>query len=425
MTTPHSLLRAGAARHLAVATVLDTIGTGVYFTVLPLFLIRSQGLEPNQIGLILTLASACGLIGGPLIGYIADRIALRPTLIVSYLFQFFGAAALPFCQNHTLITTVLCLNTFASEGGRAVRYAVIARLGGSNRVILRAKLRVMTNIGLSVGAALGGFVDQWDNRPVYVAALLINSASFAAAAAVQRLLPRMAALPLEASTVIDNQLEGFGALADPGYLLVAAINGILFLETRVLNLGVPLWIAVHDNLPRWTVSLSFLVNTLLVVALQVRLSRNIRTLNAVGQSWLRAGVMFLVSCTVISLSGALSTCWAVIVLTLAVALHTCGEIWHMAGSFEAALSLAPASAQGHYQGIFNLGEGISMTVGPMLVSVLCVDLGISGWLIIGIILACAGRLGSPAIQWVSRCPPHTRSSLARRRSGTLQADQSR
>ncbi|GAB3939489.1 hypothetical protein GCM10027614_21840 [Micromonospora vulcania] len=49
---------------------------------------------------------------------------------------------------------------------------------------------------------------------------------------------------------------------------------------------------------------------------------------------------------------------AVTVLTLGVAAHTVGELWHAAGSLELQFRLAPPHAQGQYTGISGASERV-------------------------------------------------------------------
>lgn len=46
----------------------------------------------------------------------------------------------------------------------------------------------------------------------------------------------------------------------------------------------PLWIAEHTSAPRWTISAMLVLNTVLVVVLQVRFSRNVGDVPSAGRA---------------------------------------------------------------------------------------------------------------------------------------------
>jgi hypothetical protein len=62
-----------------------------------------------------------------------------------------------------------------------------------------------------------------------------------------------------------------------------------------------------------------------------------------GRRRLLAGVGFLLSCSLLALAAGLPGWAALLVVVAAVAVHTLGEIWHLAGGFAVRMSLARPS----------------------------------------------------------------------------------
>jgi dipeptide/tripeptide permease len=141
------------------------------------------------------------------------------------------------------------------------------------------------------------------------------------------------------------------------------------------------------------------VNTAIVVGFQVRASKSIDTPKAGGLAFRRAGFAFLASCALFStLSGAPG--WSVVVLVLVgVVVHTIGEIWQSAGGFELSFALAPPHAVGQYQGMFGMGLGLGVTIGPALLIGLCIDWGAPGWWIVGAMFAITGAMVPAVVRW--------------------------
>jgi MFS family permease len=82
--------------------------------------------------------------------------------------------------------------------------------------------------------------------------------------------------------------------------------------------------------------------------------------------------------------------------------YTFGEIWHAAASFELAFGLALPHAQGQYAGAFSLGQGVANAAGPAILTALCLDHGLPGWLVLGALLMGLGLLMPCVVRWTQR-----------------------
>ncbi|MCT9090122.1 hypothetical protein N4G70_14780 [Streptomyces sp. ASQP_92] len=168
------------------------------------------------------------------------------------------------------------------------------------------------------------------------------------------------------------------------------------IQFKVLTVAVPLWLVIATTAPHWLISVTMLLNTVIVIAFQVRASRHVDTPASGAVAYRRSGVAFLVACAVISLSAGLPGWAAATLLLAAVVVHTVGELWHAAAGFELSFALAPRHATGQYLGVFGLGAGLADAAGPALLISLCITWGRPGWYVVGALFALAG-LAAPAI----------------------------
>src|SRR5437660_487184 len=67
---------------MAVSTFVNTIGNGMYMTVMVMYFTRSVGLPAAQVGLGLTVAGLVGLVAGVPVGHLADRRGPREVSVV-------------------------------------------------------------------------------------------------------------------------------------------------------------------------------------------------------------------------------------------------------------------------------------------------------------------------------------------------------
>jgi MFS family permease len=392
------LLAPGPRGVLGAATLIETLGTGINYALLPFFLIRAVGLTAAQVGAIMSVAGIAALVSGFALGHVADLVGPRWVVVAAYTGQAVAAASLPFVRGVLWVGALLCLAVFAKEGGRAVRYTVIARVGEDDPVRFRAQIQVVSNLGVAGGAAAGGIAAQVGTRPAYTVTLLACAACFLGAAALQAALPPMPPIPL-ARTDRPGRAGVLPVLRDRPYLAVTGIHMLLSLQIQVLTLAIPLWIITRHAAPAWTVSALLLLNTGVVAVYQVRAAAGVVTPVDAGYRWRRAGFAFLGSCLIVPVTRWSGGWVAIALILLAVAVHTLGETWHGAGMFQLALGLAPAHAMGKYQGVFNFGEGAATAFGPLLVTLLCIAWGAPGWLVLGAVLLATGLGAPPVTRW--------------------------
>lgn len=164
------------------------------------------------------------------------------------------------------------------------------------------------------------------------------------------------------------------ALRDRPYLALTVLDGIMAIQFKVLTVAIPLWLVTHTEAPHWLISGTMLLNTLLVIAFQIRAGRNIDNPSAGATAYRRSGVAFLLACALISMSAGVPSWAAATLLPAAVAVRTIGELWHSAAGFEVSFALAPQHATGQYLGVFGLGAGLAEAVGPALLISLCITI---------------------------------------------------
>jgi MFS family permease len=385
-------------RLLAIMTLVNMAGSGLYFAAGTLYLTRSAGMSPGEVGLGLTLGGLCGLVGGVVIGDQADRRGAREVVIVAMLVE--AAAACLLIAVHSVVALALVAGVAAIGGagsgsGRGALIGVVANEGEGAK--LRSYLRAVTNVGLAIGTLGAALVLALDSRPAYVAMLVGDALSFVVAAAVVARLPRRAATRVAAGATPDD--KRWLALRDRPYLALTLSAAVASLQYEVPIVVLPLWVTLHTHAPRWSAAVLFLIAALLVAALQVPATRSIDGPRSAARMVLRSGPVFLVAWSLIALSSGATVGVAVALLVAAIAIHSLAEVWQAGGMFELSFALARPEAQGQYQGVFGLSMGITEAVGPALLIGLCITWGRPGWLVLGAIVTLAGFVCARIERW--------------------------
>lgn len=392
-------------RRLAVQTLVNTLGNGLFMTTSAVFFTRSVGLSAVQVGLGLTIAGACGVAAGMPMGQLADRLGARRMLAVLYVTQAVGLFCYGLVGSFGAFLVVACLVTMLDSGGRAVKNALLATaLPAEGRVRGRAYLRAVTNVGIGAGSALAAFALQVDTRAGYLTLIAVDAATFVVTAVLLRGVP--AGRPARGADR-PRPARRFGALTDPAFLAITALNGVLAIQFSLIDVTVPLWVVGHTRAPAAIVSAVLLTNTVLIVLFQVRATRGIDKPTPAARVARRSGLLLAAACVVFGLAHGLGPVWAVVVLLAATVIQAVAEMLSSAAGWALSYELADPAAPGAYQGLYNSGFAAATMIAPALTTGTAIRFGLAGWLVLGAMFAVAGAALVPVTRWAIRTRPST------------------
>src|SRR2546423_120821 len=109
----------GPLRRLAAGTLLSAVGNGAWYTSWALFLTRSVGLSPAQVGVGMTVAGAAGLLAATPLGWLADRLGAREVYAGLLAAQAAASLAYLAVSGFAALLAVACLAQAAGSGGGA------------------------------------------------------------------------------------------------------------------------------------------------------------------------------------------------------------------------------------------------------------------------------------------------------------------
>ncbi|MFD4526784.1 MFS transporter [Streptomyces sp. NPDC058470] len=393
---PNLLPDAGPQRVLAASNFVYTIGSGLYLTAGVLYFTQAVHLPAAQVGLGLGIAGFVSLALGVGAGHLADRYGARGVYAVTLVVRAMATASFVLADSFWPFVLAVCAATGAQAAGVAARSPLVRRYGGDRPQEFRAYLRSVTNVGISLGALLAGWAVQVGTHSAYQLLVLGIAVSTATSAVVLVRLPPVTPAPATGGG------PRWIALRDRPYLLLTVLDGVMAIQFKVITVALPLWLVTATTAPHWLISGTMLVNTLIVIAFQVRASRGIDSPTAGGSAYRRSGVAFLASCSLISLSAGIPAWAAAALLMSAVVVHAIGELWHSAAGFEVSFALAPERATGQYLGVFGLGAGLAEALGPVLLISLCITWGRPGWYVVGALFALTGLAAPLAVRWAQR-----------------------
>jgi len=393
------LPKPGPLRAMATSTLVNTFGNGLFITIQVIFLTRSVGLSPKQVGLGFTIAAAVAWPLSVPAGHLADRLRIRNWVAVSQIIQ--GIAVSAFIFIHSF-WEFLILNILAQGVGTAtntLRMTLITRLSGDGeeRVYFRAYLRAVTNFGIGAGASFAGIALAIDTRTAYASLVVLNGLTFIVAAFIFLKLPDTPA-PKKIEFDAQTTAPKFVALRDMRYLAATILNGLYSMHFVIQNIGIPLWIINYTTAPRWTVSVVLVINTVGCVLFSVRASRGTGDIQQAAKYYFRAGLLVAAGCVVYSLAQGVNPWLATTLLIVGMLFHVAGELLGSGAGWGLGFGMAIEEFQGQYQGVWQLGWGAGNVIGPALITFLVVDLQRTGWFILGALFIATTYLFIPLVR---------------------------
>ncbi|MDJ0346054.1 MFS transporter [Streptomyces sp. H10-C2] len=390
-------------RRMLWINLVDKTGSGLWVSVTALYFIVVADLSAGQVGLLLALAGAVGIAGSPLAGRLADRFPLTRLLLAVQIVR--GASALLVLAAHGFwqLLPLVAVGSFGERSASVLTKLYAARVAGPDRSRYQAVQRTVVNVGYTVGGLGASAGIAFGSTGVYRGLLLGDALSFCVVAVlvarcteppsatrtVRTSAPARAAAgrPAAGRPAAGRPEAAPNPWRDRGYLAYAATDALLFLDGSVLRVGMPLWIISATTAPHGLAALLFVINTVVVVLLQVRLSRHGRTPRLAAMTLRQVAACYLLGGAAVAASVVDARWAATAALLVAAVAFTFVEMFQATVSWELSVALAPDDAQGAYVGVHGLAQATERAAGPLIMTSAVIAGGPLGWLGFGAALA--------------------------------------
>ncbi|WP_329578082.1 MFS transporter [Kitasatospora sp. NBC_01250] len=380
------------ARTMLLTQFLDRTGTGVWGAASVLYFTVVSHLDARQVGLLLGVAAVAGIAGSPLAGRLAGRLPVRGLLIGCHLLRLCTMGLLLVCDGFATLLPVVAVTCLGERAAKTLEMLFATRVAGERRTTYQALSRSAANAGYALGAGIAALGLAVGTRDAYRALILGNALSFALAAALVR---RTREPRAHEQTAARPDGTGGGRQderapspwRDRGYLLFVLLDVPMNLDDSVLNVGLPLWLVHHTRAPQAFVPAFLVLNTVLVVALQLRVSARAEGARRAAGAVAVYGVTMLACCAVLAVATGGGSWAASLALLGAAALVTLAELMRSVSSWELAVRLAPPRARASYLGVAGMSQSVQKSVGPLLLTGAVMTAGPAGWLALGTVIA--------------------------------------
>ncbi|WP_416874788.1 MFS transporter [Kitasatospora sp. SC0581] len=385
------------ARIMLLAQCVDRTGTGVWAAASVLYFTYVCGMDARQLGLLLGVGAVAGIAGSPLAGRAAERVPVRWLLIGCHLLRFGAMGLLLVVDDFAALLPVVALICLAERAAKTLEMLFATRVAGERRATYQALFRSVANAGYALGAGVAAIGLAVGTTAAYRVLILANGLSYVLAAVLVWRTREPSGRGLVAAKAGEAPAGAAAAAPSPwrdrGYLRFVLLDMPLNLDDSVLNVGLPLWLVHHTGAPHAVVPVFLVLNTVLVVLLQLRVSAWAEGALGAAAAVRWYGVTVLGGCLLIALVTGAGPVLASVALLAAAMLITLAELLRSVSSWELAVVLAPPGAQASYLGVAGMSQSVQKSVGPLLLTGVVMAAGPVGWLGLG-----AATVGLGALQ---------------------------
>lgn len=378
------------ARIMLVALFLDRTGSGVWGASSVLYFTFVARLDTREVGLLLGVAGVAGIAGSPLAGHLADRLPLRSLLIGCHLLRLGTLCLLLVCAGFDALLPVVAVTSLGDRAAKTLEMLFATRAAGERRSTYQALSRSATNAGYGLGAGIAAVGLAVGTHDAYRALVLCDALSFLAAASLVWRTREQGGGRVVARSGTAATADGPGTPSpwrDRGYLLFVLLDIPMNLDDSVLGVGMPLWLVNRTVAPRALVPAFLVINTVLVVALQLRVSARAEGPRRAARVVVLYGLTMFASCAALATATAGGTAAASAAMLTAAVLVTLAELARSVTSWELAVSLAPRQARASYLGVAGVAQSAQKSAGPLLLTGAVMAAGPAGWLGLGAAVA--------------------------------------
>jgi len=375
-------------RVLRGAILVTTLGNGMFAAIATLYFVRVVGISSAGLAAGLAIASAFAIVGGLPGGYLSDLWGARRVTVSMTILAGIVMCGYPFIGNSWQFAFAASIFALLDRAGYTARQTLIVRgVGASDIVRVKAQLRSLTNVGITVGAGVGGIALVVDDPDLYRTLFVVDGTTFVIAGLSFALMTEEFRQRVDSG---QKRLARFVVLRDRRFIGITVANMAMLLYVPVFDVALPYWIQSDTHAPGFIIAVLIAVNTLSVVLFQVSISERVDSMSR-GRAAIRLSAVALAGGSLLfSMTGGMASSLATAILVAGAGLMVLGEMLQSAAGWLVSYSLAPDDSMGQYQGVFNTGTAVAQSLGPSILLLVLSWAGGGGWMAIAAVFVVSG-----------------------------------
>jgi MFS family permease len=347
---------------LEVGTFVNFFGSGLAFPFLLIYLHNVRGFGYGTAGLVVATLGVVGVVAGPAVGPLIDRIGGRRTLAAALLIAALGYALMPLVHEPwQAFALAAVIGIGSGTFWPSVSVLLTSLTPPEKRHRAFAVQRVALNLGIGLGGLTGGLIVSSADPSSFTILFLVDALTFVAMVFVLPLVPEP---ELDQALDIERHLGYRTVVKDRVLLSMLGLN-VVFIAAGYAPLELlPVFAKNHNGVSEQWIGVIFFFDTMALVVAQLPVARLVE-----GRSRMRMLAVVPASfalCWLIVLAGGawLEGTEAALVFVLAATIFGLASCFH--GPTQAALiaDLAPQQLRGRYMALSSMSWEIGFVIGP-------------------------------------------------------------
>ncbi|OQA43703.1 MAG: Multidrug resistance protein MdtH [Chloroflexi bacterium ADurb.Bin325] len=341
---------------LIFALLINGIGGSMVWPFLTIYMRERLGVPLTVVTLLFSVNSLATLIAVSVVGPLVDRFGRKRAMLFGLILHSITLVAMSFTINLPIWAIIMVLQGVASPVYRVAVDAMVADLiEPQRRVDAYAALRMSSNLAITIGPAVGGFVSAFSYRLAFFVAAGANLFFvFLVIVAVQETLQRAAA------DAQATAAAGYGpVLRDRRFMAFSVITIIATMPAALMMMLLPVYAKENFGVAEAQYGFIMATNAAMVVLFQMAVSRVSQRYPALPVLTL-GGILYAIGTGSVALGRGFWAFW------LSMVVMTVGELLLVPTATALAANMAPADMRGRYMGVYSLGWGVASGIGPVI-----------------------------------------------------------
>jgi MFS family permease len=339
-------------------TLINQIGSGMVFPFLTLYLHQRLNLSMTLVGVILMLWSISGLVGNLAGGSLTDRFGRKRLMVFSLGASALGLVAFGLANSLISAAVIVVYVGFVGALFQPARDAMVADLVGTDkRPQAYGLLRVVANLGIAIGPAIGGFLASVSYLIAFLTSASATMVFFFITIFLMRETKPAAAPARNANAAAPGN---FGTVfRDRRFIVFCSATAFAVIAYSQMMTVLPVYMkdqfALGETFFGWVMT----TNAAMVVLLQIPITR---VTEKVARLPLIAfgAILYAIGVASVALGGTFPH------FVASMAILTLGEMIVVPTATAVTADLAPAELRGRYMGVLGLTWNIGFGIGPIL-----------------------------------------------------------
>lgn len=365
----HARLRsvmAGYPRQFEVlfwGQLINSIGGGMVWPFLTIFMRERLNVPLTTVTLLFTLNSLAALVAMSIAGPAVDRFGRRFAMITGLVAG--GLALLAMSAANTLVVwaVLMFVQGFFSPFYRVGSDAMAADLiVPERRAAAYALLRMINNLGIAIGPAIGGFVTGVSYSLAFYAAAFANLLFVTLIVGqVRETLPAQPGTDeRRPAPERSARAGGYGpVLRDRPFVAVCGVFVLATIPASLMMVLLALYAKENFGVPESQYGFIMATNAVMVVLLQYAVTRRSQR-HAAFRVLALGALLYALGAGSVALGRGFWAFW------LSMVILTCGELLLAPTGTALAANLAPTDMRGRYMGLYGITWGVSFGIGPVI-----------------------------------------------------------